>query len=67
MKRIKTEKNKKIWDMIDFFNPKHYSNFRPKILCSDDNPFNWGNFGCKRCNAIRDVEQKKKINLAKER
>lgn len=56
---------KQIWDMIDFMTSKHFSSFNPRILCSDDEPFNWGNFGCKRCDMIRDIEQKKKTILAK--
>ena len=63
--KIVTEDNKKIWDMIDFLEPKHSSNFIPKILCSDNEPFNCGNFGCNRCDIIRNIEQKKKIILVR--
>ena len=58
-------KIKQIWNTIDFIAPHHFSSFNPRVFCSDDKPFNWGNFGCKRCDMIRYSEQKKKIILVK--
>ncbi|MBR9705539.1 hypothetical protein GOV14_00740 [Candidatus Pacearchaeota archaeon] len=57
--------NEEIWKAIDLIGPRHYSSFRPRIRCSDNNPFNSGNFGCKRCDLILDIERRKKIVLVK--
>ena len=62
----KDKNNISVWKMINFIHPKHSSSFKPKICCSDDEPFNWGNFGCARCDLIIFIEKKKNITLVDE-
>jgi len=52
-------KNKQKWNSINVLYPKHkmvgmwheiYK--KSSSYCSDKSPNGWGNFGCKRCQAI---------------
>ena len=52
------------WKAIDVLYPSHRDNHRHlhngKSLCSDDAPCSWGNFECKRCDAIIMLEKRGK-------
>lgn len=64
---MKKRKNvEKYWKAIDALFPKHrmagqwhemYRNTH--IYCTDDTPNGWGNFGCKRCDAIGALEKRR--------
>ena len=61
MSRRKT--NSDYWKAIDTLYPSHSDNQRHmhnKSLCTDDSPNGWGNFGCKRCDAIVMLEKRGK-------
>lgn len=56
---------KDYWKAIDVLFPKHkmakywhdiYKN--TTAYCSDEMPNGWGNFGCKRCDAIVQIEKR---------
>ncbi len=53
MRKISEARLQEYWKAIDTLHPKHRDRY-----CTDDSPNGWGNFGCKRCQAIIDLESK---------
>jgi len=51
--------SKKYWDALDIIYPKHNTDG----ICCDNLPNGHGNFGCKRCQAIIDLEVKRRIRI----
>lgn len=58
----KKKTNSDYWKAIDTLYPSHSANHHymhnGKSLCTDDIPNGWGNFGCKRCDAIVMLEKR---------
>jgi len=52
------------WKAIDVLYPSHHLNqkhmYKGESFCTDDAPNGWGNFGCKRCDAIMMLEKRGK-------
>lgn len=61
MKRITTNNKNILWNAIDLLYPKHNDRYKPP-LCTDNSPNGWG-FKCKRCQAIVDLENIRKIKI----
>jgi hypothetical protein len=64
---MKTVKDpEKYWKAIDTLHPKHrmagmwheMSKGPDGVYCTDDSPNGWGNYGCQRCQAIIDLDNK---------
>ena len=60
----------KYWKAIDAIYPRHHMNGQWHELyenndgyCTDDEPNGHGNFGCKRCQAIVDLEELQGIKI----
>lgn len=58
---IINEIDRPLWKGIDKVAPKHRIELRgTSDDCTDKEPNGWGNFGCKRCNLIRELNVEKK-------
>jgi hypothetical protein len=58
------------WKALDLLHPKHrmaagwHEQWKgTKAYCSDDTPNGHGNFGCERCDAIIDIEERRGIKI----
>ena len=58
------DKIKEAWKAIGILHPRHrmaagwHEDYRgTDAYCTDDSPDGWGNFGCKRCDAIVALEK----------
>ena len=59
--------NEQLWAAIDSLFPKHrmvgqwHEMYKDtKAYCTDNGPSGWGNFGCKRCQAIVNLEKRRR-------
>ena len=52
------------WKAIDLLFPRHrISSCADDTGCTDDSPNGHGNFGCKRCQMIVDLEKERRIKI----